>query len=152
MALHGLDVPPERVRHCSFRRDHAVQEARALLELADRPTAVFAANNILAEACFLAADDLGLRIPAEVSLIAFDDMPWMSLTAPKVTAIRQPVSDMARTATELVLRRLRAEAGDPSTIVFQPQLVERGSVASPGSRGRRGHVAMTTNSRPPAGA
>lgn len=141
MAQHGLDVPAEYVRTCSFRRDHAVQEARSLLECAERPTAVFAANNILAESCFLAVEQCGLRMPADVSLVAFDDMPWMSMTSPKITAVRQPVADMARTATELVLRRLRDDVDEASTVVFRPQLVERGSVASLVKRVRRARSA-----------
>ena len=130
MAAHGLEVPADRIRSCSFRRDHAVQEARALLEGPDRPTAVFATNNILAESVLLAVEELGLRVPGDVSLVAFDDMPWMSMTSPKITAIRQPVADMARTATDLILRRLRHDVDEASTLVFQPQLIERGSVAS----------------------
>ena len=139
MTAHGLEVPPERVRRCSFRRDHAVQEARALIDGPDRPTAIFAANNILAESCLLAIDELGLRVPTDISLVAFDDMPWMAMTSPKLTAIRQPVADMARTATDLILRRLRDDVDEASTLVFQPQLIERGSVAALNRRsaGRR---------------
>jgi LacI family transcriptional regulator len=71
----------------------------------------------------------GLRVPRDVSIVAFDDVQWMSLVEPSVTAVRQPVADMARSAAELVLRRLReGREGPPSTIVFRTQLVERGSV------------------------
>jgi LacI family transcriptional regulator len=61
--------------------------------------------------------------------VAFDDVQWMSMVEPAMTAVRQPIADMARSAAELVLRRLReGRQGPPSTIVFRTQLVERGSV------------------------
>jgi LacI family transcriptional regulator len=93
------------------------------------PTAIFAANNILAEASFIALEHEGLRVPRDVSVVAFDDVQWMSMVEPSVTTVRQPIADMARSAAELVLRRLsEGRRGSPSTIVFHTELVERGSV------------------------
>lgn len=136
MKRHGLTVPEDRIQRGSFHRDHAASFAREFLERPDRPSAIFAANHILAEGCVVAAEELGLRIPDDLSLIAFDDMPWMTLTSPKITAVRQPVADMARAATDLVLQRLRDSSREPTTAVFQPQLVVRQSVVAP-KNGRR---------------
>jgi LacI family transcriptional regulator len=94
------------------------------------PTAIFAANNVLAEGCYLALNDLSLTVPKDVSVVAFDDVPWMSMVRPQVTAVRQPVADMARGAAELLLRRLRDGSALPSTSVFRSELVLRGSVAT----------------------
>lgn len=137
MKRHGLSVPETRIQRGSFHRDHAVQSARELLERPDRPSAIFAANNILAEGCIVAAENLGLRIPDDVSLVAFDDMPWMTLMSPKITALRQPVADMARAATDLVLQRLQDSSREPTTVVFQPQLVARQSVLARAQGGQR---------------
>lgn len=133
MKDHGLPVSPEMVRHRSFRRDHAIQEARELLEGRSRPTAVIAANNILAEACFMAIEQLGLRIPRDVSLIAFDDLPWMAMTSPKLTSIRQPIVEMTRAATNRLLDRIRDPSLPKSTVIFRPELIVRESVKSPAS-------------------
>jgi LacI family transcriptional regulator len=63
-------------------------------------------------------------------VVAFDDVPWMGMVEPPVTAVRQPIADMARSATELALRRLReGRLGRPSTVVFRTELIERASVA-----------------------
>ncbi|HEU4354837.1 MAG TPA: LacI family DNA-binding transcriptional regulator [Actinomycetota bacterium] len=126
---HGIPVRRELVKTGSFHREHAIEDATDLIRVRPAPTAVFAANNILAEATLIALAQDGLRVPNDVSLVAFDDVQWMSMVVPSVTAVRQPVADMARSAAELVLRRLREGlAGPPSTIVFGTQLVERDSV------------------------
>ncbi len=127
---HGIDRRPELVRTGSFHRDHAIQDAHALITAEPRPTAIFAANNILAEACLFVLADLGLRVTRDMSLVAFDDTPWMSMVNPPITSVRQPVADMARSAAELMLRRLRGEGqGPPNTMVFRAELLVRGSVA-----------------------
>lgn len=126
---HGLPVLDELVKRGSFHREHAIEDATELIERG--PTAIFAANNILAEAALTALGQRGLRVPRDVSLVAFDDVQWMSLVEPPVTAVRQPIADMARSAAELMLRRLgEPQRGAPSTMVFRTQLIERGSVGS----------------------
>jgi LacI family transcriptional regulator len=130
MKEHGIPVRPELIRAGSFRSEHAVKEADGLLTAERPPTAIFAANNILAEAMLLAMAEMGLTVPRDMSLVAFDDTPWMSMANPPLTAVRQPVADMARSAAELLLRRLRSGPGEPTTVLFNSELVVRGSVAT----------------------
>jgi LacI family transcriptional regulator len=129
---HGLAIRPTLVRSGSFHREHAIEDATALIQAKPAPTAIFAANNILAEATLIALDQQRLRVPRDVSVVAFDDLQWMSMVEPPLTTIRQPVADMARSAAELALRRLREGfEGRPNAVVFRTELLERGSVASP---------------------
>jgi LacI family transcriptional regulator len=129
---HRLPVHDELVSSGSFHRDHAIDNAIAVIRADPRPTAIFAANNILAEALMIALDREGLRVPHDVSVVAFDDVPWMSMVEPPVTAVRQPVADMARSAAELALRRLRDGREErPSSVVFGTELIARGSVGPP---------------------
>ena len=126
---HGIPIREELVKTGSFHREHAIEDATDLIRARPAPTAIFAANNILAEASLIALGQHGLRVPRDVSIVAFDDVQWMSMVEPSMTAVRQPIADMARSAAELVLRRLReGREGPPSTIVFRTQLVERNSV------------------------
>jgi LacI family transcriptional regulator, galactose operon repressor len=127
---HRIPVRGELIKAGSFLHDHAVEAATELLRSRPAPTAIFAANNVLAEGCYLALDRLGLKVPQDLSLVAFDDVPWMSIVRPQLTTVRQPVADMARSATELLLRRLKDNAPTPSTSVFRSELVVRGSVAA----------------------
>jgi LacI family transcriptional regulator len=126
----GIPIRESLVKAGSFHRDHAIEDATDLIRAHPTPTAIFAANNILAEATLLVLAELDLKVPLDVSVVAFDDVQWMAMVNPPVTAVRQPVADLARGAAELALRRLREEGqGPPSTIVFRTALVERGSVA-----------------------
>jgi LacI family transcriptional regulator len=136
MKEHRIPVRPELIRAGSFRRDHAIKSAYDLLTVERPPTAIFAANNILAEASLMALAQMGFAVPKDISLVAFDDVPWMSMLKPPLTSVRQPVADMARSAAELLLRRLRSGRGEPTTVLFNAELVVRGSVASPGRRRR----------------
>ena len=132
LTAHGIAIRPSLVRSGSFHHDHAVEEATALIRAKPAPTAIFAANNILAEAALIALDQERLRVPRDVSVVAFDDLQWMSMVEPPLTTVRQPVADMARSAAELALRRLRdGFEGRPSTVVFHTELIERGSVTTP---------------------
>lgn len=131
-ALHDRGVPVREalIKSGSFHREHAIEAATELIGARPAPTAIFAANNILAEAILIALDQQGLRVPQDMSVVAFDDVQWMSLVEPPVTAVRQPVSDMARSAAELAVRRLREKRrSQPSTVVFGTELIERSSVA-----------------------
>jgi DNA-binding LacI/PurR family transcriptional regulator len=134
---HGVSVDPELVRGSSFRRDHAVEEARALLELDPPVTAIFAANNVLAEGSMLALKEAGLRVPDDISLVAFDDVEWMRMMDRGITAVRQPVADIARSAARMMLRRLGDDeaAGEAAaTMMFRAELVERDSIGPPSAR------------------
>lgn len=130
LEAHGIEAHPELVRVGSFLRDNAIEDARALLDAEPAPTAIFATNNILAEACMLVLVERGMRVPEEISLAAFDDTPWMELVNPPVTTVRQPTAAMARVAVELLSGRLERNGSDgPRTVTFDPELVVRGSVA-----------------------
>ena len=129
---HRMPIREELIKTGSFHREHAIENATDLIRAEPAPTAIFAANNILAEGVLIALDQQGLRVPRDVSVVAFDDVEWMSMVEPPVSTVRQPVADMARSAAELLLRRLReGRDGPPSTVVFRTEFVERASVAPP---------------------
>ena len=126
----GIPIREQLVKAGSFHREHAIEDATDLIGAHPTPTAIFAANNILAEASLMALAELDLKVPRDMSIVAFDDVQWMGMVSPPVTTVRQPAADMARSAAELLLRRLREDGqGAPSTIVFRTELLERGSVA-----------------------
>ena len=127
------------LRACALRLDktlvvqgynsHAsgVQCARKLLNVpaAKRPTAIFASNDEMAAGALSVAHSMGLGVPEDVSVVGFDDSPLASQVWPALTTIRQPISDMAAEAAELLLRTLRGEPADntkhmlPSTLTFR---------------------------------
>ncbi len=127
------------LRACALRLDKAlvvqgynshaagVQCARKLLNVAPakRPTAIFASNDEMAAGVLSVAHGMGLGVPEDVSVVGFDDSPLASQVWPPLTTIRQPISDMAAEAAELLLRTLRGEPADhskhmlPSTLTFR---------------------------------
>jgi DNA-binding LacI/PurR family transcriptional regulator len=119
---------------------HALDvEARieALLDTA-APTAIFAANNALAEQAWRVFRRRGLRIPADISLVGFDDVPWMEMVEPPITVVDQPTIELGRSAARLLLRRLGAGGMLPPALeVLQPRLVVRGSTGAPPRRAAR---------------
>lgn len=90
---------------------------RALLSLPVPPTAIFSANNAMTIGALLALKETGLRIPADLALITFDDFEWASAISPALTAVAQPFHAMGARAVQLLLRRL----ADP----FAPRRAER---------------------------
>jgi DNA-binding LacI/PurR family transcriptional regulator len=98
-----------------------------MLRRSDRPTAVFAANNVLAEGVWRAIAELGLDVPGDVSLVAFDDAPWMSMVTPGVTAVAQDSVDLGATAVRRLLERMADPAPAPTTTVMDVTLRTRGS-------------------------
>lgn len=130
LSEHGIPFQPELVKSGSFRHDHAVEDVLALLNISPAPTAIFAANNILAEACLTVFADRQLRVPEDISLVAFDDIKWMSIKKPLITTVHQPIAEMARRAAELLLKRLQTLDGlPPNKVVYPPALLLRESVA-----------------------
>jgi LacI family transcriptional regulator len=116
---------------------HAADAEERIERLLDAgPTAIFAANNLLAEQAWHVLRRRKLRIPRDVSLVAFDDLPWMSMVDPGITTIAQPTVEMGRRAAELLLRRIEDPGVPPDVVLLQPSLVVRGSAAGPAAGAR----------------
>jgi LacI family transcriptional regulator len=115
------------------RAARAAQEevARFLDSGGPQMTAVFAANNVVAELVWLELKRRGVLVPDRCSVVSFDDLPWMRMVDPGVTAVRQPVFTMGVRAAELLLARVRRGGGGRSVSdVLRPELVVRGSTSS----------------------
>ena len=114
----------------AFHAPDAEELIAALVEQR-RPTAIFAANNTLAHHAWQVLRRLGLRLPDDISLVGFDDVPWMAMVDPGITVVAQPTLEMGRKAAELLLRRSADPAAPRTVETLQPTLIVRGSTASP---------------------
>jgi LacI family transcriptional regulator len=126
LADSGLRVDRKLVLKIPTHDGEATSQIEALVDAA-APTAIFAANNVLAEQAWRVLRRRGLEIPRDVSLVAFDDVPWMEMVQPPITAVRQPAFEMGRRAALLLLRRLEDPTAGRTVEVLQPELVVRGS-------------------------
>jgi DNA-binding LacI/PurR family transcriptional regulator len=142
LALLEAGVPVDPALRVSVGGDvsAAHQAATDLLLSADPPTAIFAANNVLAEGVWRAAADLGLRLPDDLSLVSFDEAPWMTLVSPNVTTVRQDGVALGEAAVVRLLERIAAPSAPISTVVFRAEVSVRGSsgpaTTAPGGEGR----------------
>jgi LacI family transcriptional regulator len=129
-ALEAAALPfeEELVRIGNFREKDAYKAAMQLLTTADRPTAIFSANNLMVIGVMKAIRDIGLRCPDEVSVASFDDFPWADVFQPHLTTIAQPVQAIGEQAAQLLLDRLSGRGTEmPRRLVLQGRLMIRDS-------------------------
>ncbi len=130
----GITVDPSLVRSGDYRVETSRGPARELLTLADRPTAIFAANDLSALAAMEVARDLGLDIPGDLSVIGFDDIPEAARSNPPLTTIRQPIQQMGATAVNLLVDLIRGHALDSTHVRMPTSLVLRGTTGPQSAR------------------
>lgn len=127
MADAGLPVDPDLVRVGGYRRESADRPAHELFELPERPTAVFAANDLMAIATIEAARDVGLTVPDDVSVVGFDDVPEAVRVTPALTTVAQPIQQMGAEAIRLLIDLMAGREVPDEHLRLPTHLVERGS-------------------------
>lgn len=117
----------------------------------ERPTAIVAANDLLALGALLACQQAGVAVPEELSVAGFDDIPFAALARPSLTTVRQPIDELGAQATRLVLERIQGNAPtSPRRVVLRPWPVVRASTAPPADA-RQLRAETVTRAEPPAG-
>jgi LacI family xylobiose transport system transcriptional regulator len=132
----GLPFDPDLVRSGDFHHGAGTECGRELLRLEDRPTAVFAGNDLQALGVYEAARELGLSVPQDLSVVGFDDLPVARWVGPALTTVRQPLAEMAAAAARMVIRLARGEDRTQMTtrVELATELVVRSSTAPAPSR------------------
>ena len=126
----GIDYLPELAETGDFSFESGYEATKRMLSRKMRPTAILAQNDDMAVGAISAARELGFDVPGDLSVVGFDDSEIARVAWPRLTTIRQPVVEMAHTATDMLLRELAGE--DPGPTVIHPhRLIERLSVAVP---------------------
>jgi LacI family xylobiose transport system transcriptional regulator len=130
-----LPVDPSLIVTGDFHHEAGYRLGLELLRRPDRPTAVFAGNDLQALGLYEAARELGLRVPEDLSVVGFDDLPVARWVGPPLTTVRQPLTEMAEAAARLVLELARGDAAIPAAtrVELATSLVERSSTAAPGT-------------------
>jgi DNA-binding LacI/PurR family transcriptional regulator len=129
LAMRGARkaVRPEWMQYGDFREQGGYDSMRALLALPHPPTAVFVANNLMTLGALRALHEAGKRIPDDVALVGFDDMPWATSLNPPLTAVAQPAHELGATAAELLLARIADPQRPVRHVVLDTELVVRAS-------------------------
>jgi LacI family transcriptional regulator len=133
MRAAGIEPDESLIVDGDCEGEVAYAQTMRLLTRSDRPTAIIAANNVMALGALQAINDLGFRCPEEISLTSIDDVPWGNVIQPRITMVVQPVDDMARVATEFLMERINARTAaiPPREHIFIPRLVVGQSCAQP---------------------
>ncbi|HEY0188135.1 MAG TPA: LacI family DNA-binding transcriptional regulator [Cellulomonas sp.] len=130
----GVPFDPTLIRWGSFDAESGYRYGLELLDRPDRPTAVFAGSDYQALGVMRAARELGLRIPADLSVVGYDDLPISQWLDPGLTTVHQPLREMADLATRMLLS-LSAGIEPPSRqIELVTELVVRSSTTPPADR------------------
>jgi LacI family transcriptional regulator len=128
MARAGLE--PHAVFHCRYRQEEIVRQTKAILEQRPRPTALFAVAGDLAVGVLKAVHDLNLKIPEELAVVFFDDLPIYECFWPPITAIRQPIDQLGSTASNLLFTLLDGKTPMLKSVILPTELMVRESCGS----------------------
>jgi LacI family transcriptional regulator len=127
----GLPVDTNLIRVGDYDLEMSQEPARQLLTLDDRPTAIFAANDLSAMQTMHVARTLGLAIPRDVSVVGFDNIPESALIEPPLTTIDQSIQEMGRRAVELLIAVVEGETGPNQQVTLPTRLIVRQSTGVP---------------------
>jgi len=127
LAAAGIAVDSNLIRVGEYNPESAEAPARELLELEERPTAIFAANDVSAIQTIRVAQSLGIAVPHELSVIGFDNVPESALSDPPLTTIDQAIQAMGSQAVRLLLDLIDDPSQAPAQITLPTRLVVRGS-------------------------
>jgi LacI family transcriptional regulator len=132
MRQRKLSLPPGYVQTSDNDLAGGFAAAQALLALAEPPTAIFAASDVVALGVLKAAASRGVCVPEQLSVAGFDDIPMAAYAIPSLTTVRQPIGETARLAVARVLDGDAERGGTTRRLsLVRPTLVARDSCAPP---------------------
>lgn len=127
----GIPIDPTLICEGNYLLGDGIQQTYTLLDLADPPTAIFTGNDAQATGAYQALYQRNICIPDDVSVIGFDDVMYTAQMAPPLTTIRQPLVEMGRMATNMLLRLIDGQPLDSNHVELSTSLVIRQSCTQP---------------------
>jgi LacI family transcriptional regulator len=128
---HGIAPDPALVMEGDFSQQLGFQGAQTLLALAQRPTAIFASNDVMAFGVMEAAREQGLHLPTDLSILGFDDIAEAASCYPTLTTVRQPLEQMGHTAARMLLEAITTTHPPSRRIILSTELIIRNSCQPP---------------------
>jgi LacI family xylobiose transport system transcriptional regulator len=129
LGMAGIDVDPGLIRFGDFHVEGGERHAGELLDLAERPTGIFAGSDLQALGVLEAARMRGLRVPEDLSVVGYDDIPVARWSSPALTTVHQPLQRMGQEAVRLLVRLRDGDASTPTRMDLGVHLVVRRSTA-----------------------
>lgn len=123
----GVPVLPELIAEGDWTQQGGYAAMQQLLSLPERPTAAFIASDTMAVGAIRAINEAGLRVPEDLALVSFDNLPFAAYTSPPLTTIHQPIGEMAATAVRLLLTQIETGTRQHDHLRLPTELVVRAS-------------------------
>ncbi len=132
MAAAGREVAPDQVAFAnSFSVEEGYRCTSQLLASGAACTAVAAGNDMLAVGCYAALDEAGLKCPGDISVVGFNNMPFIDMLRPPLTTVTFPHYQVGTQAAQLLIEQLNGDEGPVKVLFLAPELITRGSTAAP---------------------
>jgi LacI family transcriptional regulator len=135
-ALRTYHIPEssELIYEGDFFQPDGHNGASVLLDLSNPPTAIFASNDVMAMGVMDAVRNRRMHIPGDVSVVGFDNIPQSAMVYPPLTTVQQPLEQMGRVATQMLMDILKNTEKDAGRIELPTELIVRSSTSSPEDR------------------
>jgi len=127
-AMKNLKTEKKNIVGNDFTFENGYLETNLLLQKKEIPTAIFTLSNTIAMGCMKALKEKNIRIPEDISLLTFDDHPYLDYLSTPLSCIAQPVRDISKIAAKFILSLLNNKKLDPAHILLKPNLIRRDSV------------------------
>jgi LacI family transcriptional regulator len=135
MRSAGLQAPAECIRFgTSFTEEEGARASTELLDVTPNLTAIVAGNDLMAIGCYDTLERRGLSCPGDISIVGFNDMPFVDRLRPPLTSVRIPQRDIGKVAADLLLEQLSGAGEMTTEILLEPTLMIRGSTTPPQRR------------------
>ncbi|MBN1535425.1 MAG: LacI family DNA-binding transcriptional regulator [Anaerolineales bacterium] len=134
LRTHHIPDKPELVYEGDFFQPDGYAGACALLDLENPPTAIFASNDVMAMGVLDAVRNRGQRIPDDISVVGFDNIPQSAMVYPPITTVQQPLEQMGRVAAQMLINILKKNEKESNRIELPTELIVRSSTSSPRDR------------------
>ncbi|MEW6624533.1 MAG: LacI family DNA-binding transcriptional regulator [Bacillota bacterium] len=125
LQAHGLVIDEDLIKYGDFRYEGGYEGAGMLLAGKKAFSALFSANDMMAIGAINRFVEAGIKVPDDISIVGFDDIPFAKLIVPQLTTIAQPIQDMSRIAAELLLEQIEGEKKSSREVILLPKLVKR---------------------------
>ena len=130
-ALEAAGIEEQLIVQGDFLHESGYAGAAELLDLPEPPTAIFASSDTMALGAYEAARRRGMRVPDDLSVVGFDDLPESRWSSPPLTTVRQPLADMGAQAARTALRLARGEDIEVPRVELATELMVRDSTTEP---------------------
>jgi LacI family transcriptional regulator len=133
LSEQGIPSDPALVKVTDLKMGGGYSAIYQVLEIEDPPTAIFSANNLITLGALNCIHEKGLRIPQDIAIVGFDDMPWATSLNPPLTAVAQPTYELGRLAADLLLQRIKDTDRQVVEVKLGSRLIIRDSCGQPKS-------------------